>query len=126
MDGFHPVAVSNVFHLDNENDKDLFFSRLARLNVNNFTELSNFLGDYKLRKLQISGFSSEFVIIGRDESAVFDDYVVDVWRKYYIEEEVVQIGIIQAKLPFPLEVRPRLICILICWWHARSLSKLKY
>ena len=104
MDDIQPVAVSNVFHLDDENDKDVFFSRLARLDVNNFPELKSFLGNYKLRKLQVSGLSSEFVIVGRDESAVFDDYVLDVWRKYYIEEEVVQIGIIQAKLPFPLEV----------------------
>lgn len=103
MDDFKPVAVSNVFHLDDENDKDVFFSRLARLDANNFRELKNFLDNYKLRKLQVSGLSSEFVIVGRDESAVFDDYVLDVWRKYYIEEEVVQIGIIQAKLPLPLE-----------------------
>ena len=106
---FHSVAVSNVFTVDDESDKDLFFSRLARLNVNDSAELSDFLGDYKLRKLHVVGFNSEFVIVGRDESAVFDDYILDVWRKYYVGEEVVQIGIIQAKLPFPLEVRFRFI-----------------
>lgn len=97
--------VSSAFQLADPTDKERFFARLRKLNVNNESELVSFLDDYKYRKLIVSGFNRDLVIVGRNESTVFEDFTLQVWKKYYIDEDVVQIGILQGSLSFPVEVR---------------------
>ena len=96
--------LSSAFRLADPTDKEQFFSRLRQLDVNNEIELAAFLNDYKYRKLVVSGFNRDLVIVGRNESTVFDDFTLQVWKKYYIEEDVVQIGVLQSSLSFPVEV----------------------
>lgn len=96
--------LSSAFRLADPTDKEQFFSRLRKLDVNNEIELAAFLNDYKYRKLVVSGFNRDLVIVGRNESTVFDDFTLQVWKKYYIEEDVVQIGVLQSSLSFPVEV----------------------
>ena len=102
--------VSNAFQLADPTytDKERFFSRLRKLNVNSESELASFLDDYKYRKVIVSGFNRDLVIVGRSASTVFDDFTLQVWKKYYIDEDVVQIGILQGTLSFPVEVRFRM------------------
>lgn len=95
--------LSSAFRLADPTDKEQFFSRLRQLDVNNEIELAAFLNDYKYRKLVVSGFNRDLVIVGRNESTVFDDFTLQVWKKYYIEEDVVQIGVLQSSLSFPVE-----------------------
>ena len=96
--------ISSAFQLADPADKERFFARLRKLNVNNPNELDSFLDDYKYRKLIVTGFNRDLVIVGRNESTVFEDFTLQVWKKYYIEEDVVQIGILQGSLSFPVEV----------------------
>lgn len=97
--------ISNAFQLADPTDKERFFTRLRKLNVNIESELTSFFDDYKYRKLIVSGFNRDLVIVGRNESTVFDDFTLQVWKKYYIDEDVVQIGVLQGSLSFPVEVR---------------------
>lgn len=105
MAGCDLQLISNAFQLVDPNDKERFFTRLRKLDVNNENELTSFLNDYKYRKVIVSGFNRDLVIVGRNESTVFDDFTLQVWKKYYIDEDVVQIGILQGTLSFPVEVR---------------------
>lgn len=105
MAGSDLQVISNAFQLVDPNDKERFFTRLRKLDVNNENELTSFLNDYKYRKVIVSGFNRDLVIVGRNESTVFDDFTLQVWKKYYIDEDVVQIGILQGTLSFPVEVR---------------------
>ena len=98
------AGVSSGFQLADTRDMEEFFSRLRKLDVNSSSELASFLEDYKYRKLVVSGFNRDLVIVGRDESAVFEDFTLQVWKKYYIDEDVVQIGVLQGSLSFPVEV----------------------
>ena len=86
-----------------------FFGRLARLDVNDGEELSKFLGEYKFRQVSVSRQAKdrEMLVAGRDaeETAIFDDFTLDVWKKYYVDEDVVQIGIFQGTFSLPTEVR---------------------
>lgn len=111
--------ISSAFQLADPADKERFFSRLRKLNVNNPSELDSFLDDYKYRKLIVTGFNRDLVIVGRNESTVFEDFTLQVWKKYYIEEDVVQIGILQGSLSFPVEVSSPLhykqIILLLSW-----------
>lgn len=97
--------ISSAFHLTDPTDKERFFTRLRKLNVNNTSEVNSFLEDYKYRKLIVTGFNRDLVIVGRSESTVFEDFTLQVWKKYYIDEDVVQIGVLQGSLSFPVEVR---------------------
>ena len=97
--------MSSAFQLADPTDKDRFFARLRKLDVNNESELASFLDDYKYRKLVVSGFNRDLVIVGRNESTVFEDFTLQVWKKYYIDEDVIQIGVLQGSLSFPVEVR---------------------
>lgn len=97
--------ISSAFQLADATDKERFFARLRQLNVNNTSELNSFLDDYKYRKLIVTGFNRDLVIVGRNESTVFEDFTLQVWKKYYIDEEVAQIGVLQGSLSFPVEVR---------------------
>lgn len=103
MAGCDLQLISNAFQLVDPNDKERFFTRLRKLDVNNENELTSFLNDYKYRKVIVSGFNRDLVIVGRNESTVFDDFTLQVWKKYYIDEDVVQIGILQGTLSFPVE-----------------------
>lgn len=103
--------ISSAFQLADPTDKERFFARLRQLNVNNSGELNSFLDDYKYRKLIVTGFNRDLVIVGRNESTVFEDFTLQVWKKYYIEEEVAQIGVLQGSLSFPVEVRIHLFYI---------------
>lgn len=105
MAGCDLQLISNAFQLVDPNDKERFFTRLRKLDVNNENELTSFLNDYKYRKVIVSGFNRDLVIVGRNESTVFDDFTLQVWKKYYIDEDVMQIGILQGTLSFPVEVR---------------------
>lgn len=105
MAGCDLQIISDAFQLADPNDKERFFTRLRKLDVNNENELTSFLNDYKYRKVIVSGFNRDLVIVGRNESTVFDDFTLQVWKKYYIEEDVAQIGILQGTLSFPVEVR---------------------
>lgn len=106
--------LSSAFRLADPTDKEQFFSRLRQLDVNNEIELAAFLNDYKYRKLVVSGFNRDLVIVGRNESTVFDDFTLQVWKKYYIEEDVVQIGVLQSSLSFPVEVTG--FCVKFPWF----------
>lgn len=97
--------ISDAFQLADPTDKERFFARLRKLDVNIESELASFLDEYKYRKLVVSGFNRDLVIVGRNESTVFDDFTLQVWKKYYIDEDVVQIGLLQGSLSFPVEVR---------------------
>ena len=113
------VTVSNRLRLlasDLDVSPDLF-NRLARLDVLNDWELSKFLEEFKYRRLNVSFKDSEreLLIAGKDveEMAVFDDFMLDVWKKYYIEEDVAQIGIFQGTFTLPTEVSAMLW--MKCW-----------
>ncbi|PFX13916.1 uncharacterized protein LOC111345441 [Stylophora pistillata] len=95
--------ISSAFHLADPTDKERFFTRLRKLNVNDSGELNSFLDDYKYRKLIVNGFNRDLVIVSRGESTVFEDFTLQVWKKYYIEEDVAQIGVLQGSLSFPVE-----------------------
>ena len=98
------TKVSSSFELLDDIDHEIFFERLSSLDVRSEAELSAFLTDYKFRRLRIRGMSEQLIIIDKSEPSLFDDSTVELWKKYYINEAVVQIAILQDELPFPLEV----------------------
>ena len=100
------ATISSAFHLqDQDIDRDEFFRRLIQLDVNDEQGLSGFLSDYKFKKLSVKGLNRDLIFAGREATALFEDFTLEIWRKYYINEDVVQIAILQGTLPFPLEVR---------------------
>ncbi|KAK3754600.1 hypothetical protein QZH41_019965, partial [Actinostola sp. cb2023] len=96
--------ISSAFHLqDQAIDRDEFYKRLIKLDVNDEQCLSGFLNDYKYKKLSVKGLNRDLIFAGREATALFDDFTLEIWKKYYINEDVVQIAILQGNLPFPLE-----------------------
>lgn len=99
------VTVSSAFDLhDKEINREEFFKRLSKLDVNDHQNLSGFLEDFKFKKLSINGLNRVIIFAGREATALFDDFTLEIWKKYYINEDVAQIAILQGNLPFPLEV----------------------
>lgn len=98
--------ISSAFHLaDQDIDQDEFYTRMIKLDVNDEQGLSSFLNDYKFKKLSMKGLNRDLIFAGREVTALFDDFILEIWKKYYVSEDVVQIAILQGTLPFPLEVR---------------------
>ena len=99
------ITVSSAFHLhDKDIDREEFFKRLSKLDVNDDQNLTGFLEAFKFKKLSINGLNRVIIFAGREATALFDDFTLEIWKKYYINEDVVQIAILQGNLPFPLEV----------------------
>lgn len=99
-------SVSSAFHFhDQDVDQEQFYTRLIKLDVNDEQGLSSFLNDYKFKKLSVKGLNRDLIFAGREATALFDDFILEIWKKYYVNEDVVQIAILQGSLPFPLEVK---------------------
>ncbi|XP_031562661.1 uncharacterized protein LOC116298379 [Actinia tenebrosa] len=98
------VIVSSAFDLhDKDINREDFFKRLSNLDVNDYQNLSGFLEDFKFKKLSINGLNRVIIFAGREATALFDDFTLEIWKKHYINEDVAQIAILQGSLPFPLE-----------------------
>ncbi|EDO45047.1 predicted protein [Nematostella vectensis] len=97
-------VISSSFRLEEPDlDKDVFFNRLIKLDVNDQQSVSRFLDEYKFRKLSVSGLNRVIIFSGREATALFDEFTLEIWKKYYIQEDVAQIAILQGSQPFPLE-----------------------
>ena len=90
-------------------DVQAFFSKLADLNVNDNACLQDFLEKFRGVKFRIAGISESIVVTGNDStnSADFEQFSIDLWKEYYIQEDVYQIGILEDKSP--IEVNKRLL-----------------
>jgi len=82
-------------------DVQLFFELLGNLNVNDYENLQQFLQKFRGVKFSVSGISESIVISGNDarSSAEFEEFSVDLWKQYYIQEDVFQLGILEDKSP---------------------------
>ena len=82
-------------------DVQTFFDLLANLNVNDCENLQQFLKKFRGVKFCVSGISESIVITGNDarSSAEFEEFSVDLWKEYYIQEDVYQLGILEDKSP---------------------------
>ena len=82
-------------------DVQTFFDLLANLNVNDHENLQQFLKQFQGIKFSVSGISESIVITGNDarSSADFEEFSVDLWKEYYIQEDVFQLGILEDKSP---------------------------
>lgn len=113
-------VISSAFHLhDQDIDHDEFFTKLIKLDVNDEQGLSSFLNEYKFKKLSVKGLNRDLIFAGREATALFDDFTLEIWKKYYVNEEVIQIAILQGTLPFPLEVRCKneYLCTFVSMLH---------
>ena len=89
-------------------DVQLFFELLGNLNVNDYENLQQFLQKFRGVKFSVSGISESIVISGNDarSSAEFEEFSVDLWKQYYIQEDVFQLGILEDKSPIEVIYSP--------------------
>ena len=81
-----------------------FFENLSKLKVNKEDEFRDFLHRYQRTRFRVSGLSDNISITERDkDSPVFEEFNLDLWKQYYIQEDVKQVAILEDKSP--VEVR---------------------
>lgn len=92
-------------------DVQTFFAMLADLNVNDSACLERFLEKFRGINFRVAGLSESIVITGNESatSQEFEQFSIDLWKEYYIQEDVYQLGILEDKSP--IEVSKSLISI---------------
>ena len=97
-----------MFHLprcaaliDEDVDAQKFFRQLANIDLKNQDGLQTFLEKFRGVKFRVSGISERIMITGSptDASAEFEQFSLDLWKQYYIQEDVYQLGILEDKSP---------------------------
>ena len=97
--------------LSDEIDAETFFKELSNIDVKKDETLSSFLGSFRGTRFRVAGISESILITGGDASALadFEQFSLDLWKQYYIQEDVYQLGILEDKSP--LEVAYGLLFI---------------
>ena len=87
--------------LSEDVDVQNFFDLLANLKVNDKDALRQFVDKFRGVKFRVSGISECIAITGNDShsSADFEEFSIDLWKEYYIQEDVYQLGILEDKSP---------------------------
>ena len=107
---FHLPRCASV--VTDDVDVQKFFRMLSSLDVNSKESLEPFLEKFGGVKFRVSGISESVAITGNDSqsSPDFEQFSIDLWKEYYIQEDVYQLGILEDKSP--LEVKYQLTCTL--------------
>eukprot|EP00795_Rhopilema_esculentum_P013099 gene13099-3886_t len=96
---FHLPRCASV--LTDDVDVQKFFRMLSSLDVNSKESLQPFLEKFGGVKFRVSGVSESVAITGNDSqsSPDFEQFSIDLWKEYYIQEDVYQLGILEDKSP---------------------------
>ena len=83
-------------HIDNV----AFFQSISQLDVCNESSFHNFMRSYRNVCIKVVGVSDaiRFCDIIPD-SPEFDQFSVDLWKQYYIQEGIVQVALLEDKQP---------------------------
>lgn len=82
-------------------DDAAFFQALSQLDARDPNILRQFMDSYRGVKVKILGLSECVQFQERlDESPEFEQFSVDLWREFYIQEDIIQIGFLEDKQPF--------------------------
>ncbi len=96
---YHQPRCASI--LSDDVDAQAFFEMLSHLNVTNEDSVEVFLGKFRGCKFRVAGISESILITGNDPSrlADFEQFALDLWKQYYIQEDVYQLGILEDKSP---------------------------
>ena len=102
---FHLPRCASLINEDVDAQK--FFRQLANLDLKNEDSLQSFLEKFRGVKFRVSGISERIMITGSptDASAEFEQFSLDLWKQYYVQEDVYQLGILEDKSPLEVTVK---------------------
>ena len=81
-------------------DDVTFFQALSQLDARDPTILQEFMDVYRYVKVKISGISDCISFHEKTEdSPDFEEFSVDLWKEFYIQEGIIQIGVLEDKEP---------------------------
>ena len=77
-----------------------FFKRFSQLDARDPALLQEFMDNYRNVKIKVIGLSDCMRFHDRvPESSEFDQFSMDLWREFYIQEDIIQIAFLEDKQP---------------------------
>ena len=79
-----------------------FFRALSQLDARDNILLSEFMDKYQGTSLRLLGLSDSLRFVHaplNEDSSTFDQFSVDLWKEYYVQEDIIQIALLQDKEP---------------------------
>lgn len=81
-------------------DNAVFFQALSQLDARDPSILQEFMDNYRNVKIKVIGLSDCLRFHERiSDSPEFDQFAVDLWREFYIQEDIIQIAFLEDKEP---------------------------
>ena len=83
-----------------EVDDVSFFQALSQLDARDPNILQRFMDTYRFVKVKVSGLSDCISFHEPTENFPdFEQFSVDLWKEFYIQEGIIQIGVLEDKEP---------------------------
>ena len=83
-----------------EVDSVSFFQALSQLDARDDNILQRFMETYRFVKIKIAGLSDCISFHEQTEAFPdFEQFSVDLWKEFYIQEGIIQIGVLEDKEP---------------------------
>lgn len=86
-------------------DDATFFQALSQLDARDSNILQEFMDNYRNAKIKVFGLSECLRFHERvDHSPEFEQFSIDLWREFYIQEDFIQIAVLDDKEPIEVDV----------------------
>ena len=83
-----------------EVDDVSFFQALSQLDARDPNILQGFMDTYRFVKIKVSGLSECISFHEQTQDRPdFEQFSVDLWKEFYIQEGIIQIGVLEDKEP---------------------------
>lgn len=83
-----------------EVDDVSFFQALSQLDARDPNILQGFMDTYRFVKIKVSGLSDCISFHEQTQDCPdFEQFSVDLWKEFYIQEGIIQIGVLEDKEP---------------------------
>lgn len=81
-------------------DDATFFQALSQLDARDSNILQEFMDNYRNAKIKVFGLSDCLRFHERvDHAPEFEQFSIDLWREFYIQENFIQIAVLDDKEP---------------------------
>ena len=82
-------------------DNGAFFQALSQLDARDSNILKEFMDNYRDVRVKVLGVSECVRFHERiSDSPEFEQFSVDIWKEFYIQEDIIQIGFLEHTEPF--------------------------
>lgn len=102
-----------------EVDNVSFFQALSQLDARDPNILQSFMDTYRFVKVKVSGLSDCISFHEQTQDRPdFEQFSVDLWKEFYIQEGIIQIGVLEDKEPSEVSLSN---CYLYNYFSCRTL-----